>query len=222
MSIYNTIITNEANQNSKNSFTLNQYSPYYNPYGIVIKGKSFKLNDIFFYDDNGISLHTGNGWLGNRNEFPSITFKTKKAISRKIKIDFSIKAPFIIKSDDSFDVNYDLYIYIPDLPKFEISYHKTTLGIIKSADFGLLNTNARHNFVEQHAKFFNKISNAEENLREAINKIDIYNLRGTTDEKFNSDIENIINLRKKLIEAIEFEKNYTVEDYLKEENTANT
>ena len=72
-----------------------------------------------------------------------------------MKIDLSIKAPFIIKSEDCIDIECDLYIYIPDLPKFEISYHKTILGIIKSADFGLLD--AKHNYAEQYVKYFRKL-----------------------------------------------------------------
>ena len=215
----NVIITNEVNKNSENEFTLAQSSRFYNPYGIVIKTKSFTINDIFFYDDNGVSLHTGRGWFGSNNEIHSITFKTKKPISRKMKIDFSTKAPFIVKSDCSFETKYDLYIYIPDLPKFEISYHKTILGIIKSADFGL--PDAKYNYAEQYVKYFRNVYNADEELREAIHHFDVYDLKNQTDEGFNSTIENIIKARKKLVEAIEYEKNYTVEDYLKEENITN-
>lgn len=220
MSISNVVITNEVNKNSENKFTLAQSSRFYNPYGIVIKTKSFTINDIFFYDDNGVSLHTGRGWFGSSNEIHSITFKTKKPVTRKMKIDFSTKAPFIVKSDNSIDVNYNLYFYIPDLPKFDVSYLKTTLGIIKSVDFGL--SDAKHNYAEQYVKYFLESYNADEELRVAIHKFDVYGLKNQTDEEFNFTIENIIKARKKLVEAIEYEKNYTVEDYLKEENITNS
>ena len=89
-----------------------------------------------------------------------------------------------------------------------------------SVDFGL--SDAKHNYAEQYVKYFRESYNADEELCVAIHKFDVYGLKNQTDEEFNFTIENIIKARKKLMEAIEYEKNYTVEDYLKEENITNS
>ena len=212
--IDSTVISNPSNIDSANFFTLAQTNRFYNPYGIVIGMKSYELDDILFYDKTGVKAQTGSGWFGNNNNIRQIVFKTKKIISRKNKIDFNVASPFIIKSSNNYNTRYDLYIPISDLPKFEISYKKSYLFIKRYADIGLPNSN--ENYVRTIMKYLNNGSNAEEELRTAIKSLDDYDIAKKSDEEFNSSIQKIIELRQKMKEAYESDKNYTVDDWKKE------
>ena len=127
---------------------------------------------------------------------------------------FESGSPFIIKSDCDFKTSYDCYIPISDLPKFEISYTKNFMGIEKYTDIGL--PDPKENYIRELVKYFNEGINTKTELEDAIKNLDTYDIEKKSDEEFNSAIQNIINLRQQMKDAYEFEKNYTVEDWKKE------
>lgn len=212
--IDSTVISNPSNIDSANFFTLAQTNRFYNPYSVVLGMKSYEVNSILFYDKDGVKAKTDSGWFGSNNCIRQITFKTKKPSSRKNKLSFDTGSPFVIKADCDFKINYDLYIPISDLPKFEVSYKKSYLFIERYADIGLPNSN--ENYVRTIMKYLNNGSNAEEELRTAIKSLDDYDIAKKSDEEFNSSIQKIIELRQKMKEAYESDKNYTVDDWKKE------
>lgn len=216
MSIYTFTISAAKNLDSGNSFALTQSSCFYNPYSIVIGMKAYEIDNILFYDKSGVRAKTGKGWFGSGNSIRQIIFSTSKPISRKLKIDFTINAPFIIKSDCLYETRYDCYIPISDLPKFEVSYKKTCLGIEKYTDIGLPNPEV--NYIREIVKHLMTGQNAETELREAIKALNNYSIDIKSDEEFSAAIQNIMNLRQKMKDAYETDKNYTVEDWLKENN----
>lgn len=214
----NITISTPANVNSENSFALTQANSFYNPYAIVIKMKAYEINSILFYDKNGVKAKTQSGWFGSNNNIRQIIFNAKKPISRKNKLSFESGSPFIIKSDCDFKTNYDCYIPISDLPKFEVSYTKSFMGIEKYTDIGL--PDPKENYIRELVKYFNEGINAKTELEDAIKNLDTYDIGKKSDEEFNSAIQNIINLRQQMKDAYEFEKNYTVEDWKKENGIA--
>lgn len=209
-------ISTPSNLDSSNSFSLVQTNSYYNPYSIVIGMKAYVIHNILFFADNEVKASTGRGWFGSNNNIRIIIFKTKKDISRKTKMNLSTDSPFIIKSSCDFDTEYDLYIPVSDLPKFEISYKKTSIGIEKYTDIGL--PNPSENYIRELVKFFKKGSNVKEELREAIKSLADYDIERKSDEEFNTNIQNIIKLHQKMRNAYEVDKNYSVEDYKRENN----
>lgn len=207
------IITTSANCNSVNSFVLAQASYFYNPYSVVIKTKAYEICTILFYDETGVKARTQSGWFGSNNDIDRITFFTKNPISHKTKLVFNTASPFVIKTSCDYKNNYDLYIPVSDLPKFEISYKKSNIGIEKYTDIGL--PDPTHNYIKEIVKYFMSGYDAKDELVKAIKALDDYDIARKTDEEFNSAISNIQSLRQKMLDAYEKEKNYSVEDYLK-------
>lgn len=219
MNNFDTItISNPSNVDSAHSLVLAQGSRFYNPYGVVIKTKTYELDNILFYDKDGVKTQTNSGWFGINNNIRQIIFKIKKSASRKNKIDFNTASPFVIKSSTNYSIRYDLYIPISDLPKFEVSYTKNFMGIEKYTDIGL--PNPKENYIRELVKYFNEGINTKTELEDAIKNLDTYDIEKKSDEEFNSAIQNIINLRQQMKDAYEFEKNYTVEDWKKENGIA--
>ena len=210
------IISTPSNVNSVNSFDLAQASMFYNPYSVVINNKSYLIDNILFYNENGVQAKTGRGWFGENNHIRKITFKTTSPISRKLKVNFNINAPFIIPSDCNYEKRYDCYIPISDLPKFEVSYTKNYLFIEKYVDIGL--PNPEENYVRMVLKYFDGGMKAREELREASKALDAYDIEKKSDKEFNDIIQNIVNLHEKMKLAYKAEENYTVEDYKRENN----
>ena len=80
---------------------------WYNPYvAIDTKHNTYKLDNIIIYSDYGVLLETDRGWFGNNNDLGD---KYIGDINKRMKIDFSKKENFVIKSqkkDYKLETNY--------------------------------------------------------------------------------------------------------------------
>lgn len=206
-------MSNESNANSNNGVPLISTS-YYNPFYAYLNGKQYELDNILFYDETGVKLENAQGWFGDNNHIHSIYFASKKPFCRKTKIDYNVKCPFIVKSDCNYETRYNLYLYIPDLPKFEMSYTKKCKMIMKNADIGL--PEPRYNFISQSVKYLGEDINAEMELREACKTLDDYSIKSMTEDEFTDKLSHLKELFDNMKDAQNYVANYSVEDYLKE------
>ena len=98
---------------------LERTTNWYRPYTVVASGKEYLLENIHFYDKNGVVVSSGNGWLQNINgmDIKEIELPVDKVIRRnKEKFDGEV-----------FGITYRSYnetrliLYIP-IEMFHIEY----------------------------------------------------------------------------------------------------
>jgi hypothetical protein len=93
-------------------FELNVSSPWYNPYGIVVNGKSYVVGNIIIFNSKGIVTQTDKGFFStNNNELPHISFDVDCV--KKTKINFETKTAFIIPNKMHDWQKNEVYLYIP-------------------------------------------------------------------------------------------------------------
>ena len=205
------------NTEKTNTLVLYKTNTWYNPLYVQVKDTGYRLNNILFYNDNGVVYQTGHGWFSSF-EFSNTSFdvrlSTSKPIKRKIKMDLSKNEPFIFKYDDSYDISYDLYLPISDF-NIEYKYKKQGDSIFKI--FYLFDDNNNKLYGQENVKYLGQIPfNARINLQEIGKKFSDYSYTPMTEKEFNENIDNLKQAYKEHIDALEYVKNYTVEDYLKE------
>ena len=98
---------------------LERTTNWYRPYAVVASGKEYLLENIHFYDENGIVVSSGSGWLQNINgmDIKELELPVEKVIRRnKEKFDGEV-----------FGITYRSYnetrlvLYIP-ISMFNIEY----------------------------------------------------------------------------------------------------
>lgn len=182
---------------------------WYNPYvAIDTKNNMYKLDNIIIYSDHGVLLETDRGWFGNNNELGD---RYIGDISKRMKIDFSKKENFIIKSqkkDYKYETNYTLYIYYKNINCEFIGY---SLGLFLETNFTILDGYKIDDVIGFTDRKTKKIEFNEE-LKDAFKKIDSYNFHYHYEE-VEKAMQTIKKARKQFEEAKEIEKNYTLKDW---------
>lgn len=201
------------NTEKTNTIVLYKSNSWYNPLYVQVKDTDYRLNNILFYNDNGVVYETGQGWF-NSNSLFDVRLSTTKQIKRKIKIDFSKNEPFIIKSGGSYEVVYDLYFPLSD---FDIKQKFKKTGDMILRIFYLIDDNGNELYGQENVKYFGSLIFESRNKIQEIGKLfSDYSYTPMTKKEFNENIDNLKQAYKDHIETLEYVKNYTVEDYLKE------
>lgn len=201
------------NTEKTNTLVLYKTNTWYNPLYVQVKDTGYRLNNILFYNDNGVVYQTGCGWF-NSNSLFNVILSTTKQIKRKIKIDFSKNEPFIIKSNCSYEVVYDLYFPLSDFD-IEYKYKKEGDSIFKI--FYLIDDNGNELYGKENVKYLGNLHfNARIKIQEIGKLFSDYSYTPMTQKEFDENINNLKQAYKDYIEILEYVKNYTVEDYLKE------
>lgn len=205
------------NTEKTNTLVLYKTNTWYNPLYVQVKNTGYRLNNILFYNDNGVVYQTGHGWFSSF-EFSNTSFdvrlSTSKPIKRKIKMDLSKNEPFIFKYDDSYDISYDLYLPISDF-NIEYKYKKQGDAIFKI--FYLFDDNNNKLYGQENVKYLGNLHfNARIKIQEIGKLFSDYSYTPMTQKEFDENINNLKQAYKDHIETLEYIKNYTVEDYLKE------
>ena len=188
-------------------------SPWYNPLYVSINNNSYELNDIKFYDDSGVVIDVSRGWFGDSSF--NVSIATSKPIKRKIKLDFSKKIPFIIKSKCSYATKYDLFIPISDV-FITTTYQRTNTGIL--AKYKFIDMNDNECSWEHYVKIFSSIKYNTlipfQKEVEKLNKLSIYD--NIPEEEFKEIINNWNTLYNDYQKTLKDIEEYTVEDYFNE------
>ena len=185
----------------------------YNPYTAITKDlKSFEIDNIIIYNENGALIETGRGWFdtdystNNHIEALAIT----PDIIKKNKINFNCKDNYIIKSEQQSyypNTRYTLYLYYKN-----VNYKYLGLKLDNCflyIQFTILDHTASMVIGNRNTKS-DKIKYSND-LKEAYKNIDSYNF----DSHFNEiekAIETIRKYHNSYIKQKEIENNYTIDN----------
>ena len=188
-------------------------TPLWNPLTAYLDSGSYPLNNIVFYNEDGIVMDVGKGWFG-QNSF-GVTIATSKPCKRKIKVNFSKNETFVIKSDDcTYDKRYDLYIPITDV-MITTTYIKDDIGI--RANHKFVDLNDHECIWSEYVKTFYtmKYDITEKFIAES-KKLEKLSCGNIPQNEFDTIIQNLKQLYDKYQKVLHDIENYTVEDYFKE------
>lgn len=166
-----------------------RYSDCWRQYGIVVNGKDYEVNNIRFYDESGVIVSSGNGWLqtgkygGDIKEIDIPTEEIK--LRRKENFDGQV---FVIIHREQFANESVAELYIPaemfDIHFVENTYvssirqvykvYKGSNGIyieqyVKSVDGNLREIRRMYDEVHKSLSSFNFSVN--DNMLESIDKL---------------------------------------------------
>lgn len=171
---------------------------WYRPLYITIENKDYLLSNIIFFNETGIILENEYGYFDNDKE---LEFEGKT--SRKIKENFNLKENYIMKDKKDWGNNtYKLYIYEKNV-KFK------NTGVIKEYGF-IYNTF----LINDNIKAKQYIRNLEDSeykyqdlIKKEMEKMQTYRLP-LEEKEMNKILSNIKKYNKKILEIIEYSKNY--------------
>ena len=189
-------------------------TPLWNPLTVYFDSGSYPLNNIVFYNEDGIVMDVGKGWFG-QNSF-GVTIATSKPCKRKIKVNFSKNETFVIKSDDcTYDKRYDLYIPITDV-MITTTYIKDDIGI--RANHKFVDLNDHECIWSEYVKtFYTMKYDITEKFVAESKKLEKLSCGNIPQNEFDTIIQNLKQLYDKYQKVLHDIENYTVEDYFKEE-----
>ena len=188
-------------------------TPLWNPLTVYFDSGSYPLNNIVFYNEDGIVMDVGKGWFG-QNSF-GVTIATSKPCKRKIKVNFSKNETFVIKSDDcTYDKRYDLYIPITDV-MITTTYIKDDIGI--RANHKFVDLNDHECIWSEYVKtFYTMKYDITEKFVAESKKLEKLSCGNIPQNEFDTIIQNLKQLYDKYQKVLHDIENYTVEDYFKE------
>ena len=201
-----------VNVEKKYEINLVKKERWWNPLSVTIGYNSYALDKIYFYNKNGIVYVNSKSWFGEYSF--DVFLKTSNKIKRKIKIDFSNKNPFVIRSSYTLKTRYDLYLPVEDFD-LKVTYEKYNSMIIQRIQF--------YDSHNQLCEFENCVNFLEYKLFEIQGKYEehlknIKYLKNITKMYFLDEIETLKSLAKEYYKEQQNISDYTVEDYLKEIN----
>lgn len=171
---------------------------------VNLNGKEYEINSFVFYNKEGVIFKYNYGYLENDIE-PNFDFE----ISRKLKVNFSKKEAYIIKSKEYLREGYDLYIH-SDL----VELKEPTYCIKYEIVYSIYKTNIEgFEFQIYEKSLENNLNKIKREIREISKKLESYSL---TSESLLDIIPKLQELQVQLKEEEENVKNYTIEDYMKE------
>ena len=92
--------------------TLSREISWYRPYTVYVNGKDYLLNDIKFYDENGVIVSTGSGWASTVQgiDMQELIIDAEKVVRRnKEKFDGEVFG-IIVKCSYANESRINLYI----------------------------------------------------------------------------------------------------------------
>lgn len=186
--------------------------PLWNPLTVYINNVGYSLDDIVFYNKDGIVMNVGQGWFG-QNSF-EVVIATSKPCKRKIKINFNKNETFVIRTDCTYNKRYALYIPIDDV-MITTTYTKDSIGIRANHKFIDLNDHECiwHGYVKI---FHNTKYSIIEKFEAEKKKLDEFSYSNIPQNEFDTIINNLKTLYNKYQKVLQDIENYTVEDYFKE------
>ena len=186
---------------------------WYRPY----KYDKYIIKNIKFYDENGIVIEVGSGWLENNNKDLDYVKLNIDEIQLKRKEDFSIKGAFIISKGKDFsdELGADLYINI-ELVNLKFGGYKKEYDNIRKyyvgSDYDNQEFEVSSNVKWLKENWYKYQAIVQENAKKLEN---IY--YDTTIDEVAECVKNIKKYADKMFKERQIIENYSIEDYLKEE-----
>ena len=186
---------------------------WYRPY----KYDKYIIKNIKFYDENGIVIEVGSGWLENNHKDLDYVKLNIDEIQLKRKEDFSIKGAFIISKGKDFsdELGADLYINI-ELVNLKFGGYKKEYDNIRKyyvgSDYDNQEFEVSSNVKWLKENWYKYQAIVQENAKKLEN---IY--YDTTIDEVAECVKNIKKYADKMFKERQIIENYSIEDYLKEE-----
>ena len=186
---------------------------WYRPY----KYDKYIIKNIKFYDENGIVIEVGSGWLENNHKDLDYVKLNIDEIQLKRKEDFSIKGAFMIskRKDFSDELGADLYINI-ELVNLKFGGYKKEYDNIRKyyvgSDYDNQTFEVSSNVKWLKENWYKYQAIVQENAKKLEN---IY--YDTTIDEVAECVKNIKKYADKMFKERQLIENYSIEDYLKEE-----
>ena len=187
-------------------------TPLWNPLTVYLDSGSYPLNNIVFYNEDGIVMDVGKGWFG-QNSY-DVVIATSKPCKRKVKVDFNKNETFVIKSANIYNKRYNLYIPINDV-MITTTYIKDNIGI--KANHKFIDLNGHECIWSEYVKtFYNMKYDISEKFVVEIKKLEKLSYANIPQNEFDTIIQNLKQLYDKYQKVFQDIENYTVEDYFEE------
>ncbi|MBR0369382.1 MAG: hypothetical protein IJH63_01500 [Methanobrevibacter sp.] len=186
---------------------------WYRPY----KYDKYIIKNIKFYDENGIVIEVGSGWLENNHKDLDYVKLNIDEIQLKRKEDFSIKGAFIISKGKDFsdELGADLYINI-ELVNLKFGGYKKEYDNIRKyyvgSDYDNQEFEVSSNVKWLKENWYKYQAIVQENAKKLEN---IY--YDTTIDEVAECVKNIKKYADKMFKERQLIESYSIEDYLKEE-----
>lgn len=186
---------------------------WYRPY----KYDKYIIKNIKFYDENGIVIEVGSGWLENNHKDLDYVKLNIDEIQLKRKEDFSIKGAFIISKGKDFsdELGADLYINI-ELVNLKFGGYKKEYDNIRKyyvgSDYDNQEFEVSSNVKWLKENWYKYQAIVQENAKKLEN---IY--YDTTIDEVAECVKNIKKYADKMFKERQIIESYSIEDYLKEE-----
>lgn len=186
---------------------------WYRPY----KYDKYIIKNIKFYDENGIVIEVGSGWLENNHKDLDYVKLNIDEIQLKRKEDFSIKGAFMIskRKDFSDELGADLYINI-ELVNLKFGGYKKEYDNIRKyyvgSDYDNQTFEVSSNVKWLKENWYKYQAIVQENAKKLEN---IY--YDTTIDEVAECVKNIKKYADKMFKERQLIESYSIEDYLKEE-----
>lgn len=81
---------------------------WFNPFSVEVNDKEYTLDSISIFENGKIIARTNSGWFGSNNNYDEMFFDCDCVVKRKIDLNYT--TAFIIKSGNSYENRYDLYV----------------------------------------------------------------------------------------------------------------
>lgn len=190
--------------------TIFRTNPYWNPMTIMVDGKGYALNNIVFYNKDGIVCQTNCGWFDDYNE-NKVELITSKDIKRCTKLNFTKGIPFIKKDiEHSYDSRYILYLPYDDF-EWNISYIKQYDQIYK---IYTMRGDVELRIKQSVKDFYSLLASIRIEYDKILDDLKFY--AGKPPKDFNNLIDQLTVLHHNYNDTEDYVKNYSVEDYLNE------
>ena len=186
---------------------------WYRPY----KYDKYIIKNIKFYDENGIVIEVGSGWLENNHKDLDYVKLNIDEIQLKRKEDFSIKDTFMISKGKDFsdELGADLYINI-ELVNLKFGGYKKEYDNIRKyyvgSDYDNQEFEVSSNVKWLKENWYKYQAIVQENAKKLEN---IY--YDTTIDEVAECVKNIKKYADKMFKERQIIESYSIEDYLKEE-----
>lgn len=186
---------------------------WYRPY----KYDKYIIKNIKFYDEKGIVIEVGSGWLENNHKDLDYVKLNIDEIQLKRKEDFSIKGAFMISKGKDFsdELGADLYINI-ELVNLKFGGYKKEYDNIRKyyvgSDYDNQEFEVSSNVKWLKENWYKYQAIVQENAKKLEN---IY--YDTTIDEVAECVKNIKKYADKMFKERQLIESYSIEDYLKEE-----
>lgn len=185
---------------------LYQKQSWYKPFYVDIAEKSYLLDNIIFYNDNGIIVEVGNGYF-EREQGLTI----KEEVVRKIKVDLTKKQNFIVKHKDKWyaddEVKYAIYIYADNV---DLKYIGKEVSCDYLYDKYSVNGIEFTRYVEDLGKNLHSINEKAEQEVKKLADIFRYSGKGIEESELLSIFRNLQNYNREILNEVDMIKNYKV------------